>query len=324
MKIIPIYKNKIISLPFEIVTQKLSTATKEELAVLIAVLAEPEFEVKSLAAKLDMTENSFTRALETWKREGVILEDSDSEVTSLSETSSDAAEIKTRKKNSSRIEIHTTLPHYTSEEIAAAVERTHGCSELLDSCQQILGKMFNVSETSIIIGLIDHLSLQHEYIVLLCSHAAAIGKKSVRYIEKLALNLYDRDITTYPSLEEELKLIEARASLESYVRTLFGFGKRALIQKEKEMIKAWSEKFNFSRDMIKAAYEITVSRTNEPNMKYTNGILENWYAAGYKTPEEVEAAEAERNRNKDKTQASSFATDDFYEAALKRSYGSDN
>ena len=90
------------------------------------------------------------------------------------------------------------------------------------------------------------------------------------------------------------------------------------------MIKSWSEKFSFSRDMIKAAYEISVSRTNEPNMKYANGILENWYAAGYKTPEDVAAAEADRTKNKDNIQTSSFVTDDFYEAALKRSYESEN
>lgn len=329
MKIVPIYKNKIISLPYEIVFQKLSTATKEELQVLLAVYAEPEFDLKETADMLDMTEKSFRRALDSWKDAGALCVDgevSDCQTNSASNSAKPDDSAHKVTKKSSKVEIHTTLPHYTSEEIAAIVERTGGCSELLDSCQQILGKMFNVAETSIVIGMIDHLSLQHEYILLLCSHAAAIGKKSVRYIEKLAIEFYDRDIITYDALEEELKLIESRASLESYVRGLFGLGKRALIQKEKEFIRAWSEKYTFSRDMIKAAYEITVARTNEPNMKYANGILENWFAAGLKTPEDVAAAESERNKTKEsgQNQISSFATDDFYEAALKRSYESND
>lgn len=320
MKIIPIYRNKIISLPFETVSDKLSTASKDELKVLLAVFSEQDFDVTELASRLDMTENAFKRALKSWIDAGAICEDCSNAANQDCSEQSRASV----KKTVPRIEIHTTLPHYTSEEIASAVERSTGCSELLDSCQQILGKMFNVSETAIIIGMIEHLSLPHEYIVLLCSHAAAIGKKSVRYIEKLALDFYDRDIITYSALEEELKKLEARASLEYYVRDLFGIGKRALIAKEKEMIKSWSEKFSFSRDMIKAAYEISVSRTNEPNMKYANGILENWYAAGYNTPEDVAAAEADRTKNKDNIQTSSFVTDDFYEAALKRSYESEN
>ena len=44
MKILPIYKNKIISLPAECVSEKLSTASKDELKVLLAVYLEQEFE----------------------------------------------------------------------------------------------------------------------------------------------------------------------------------------------------------------------------------------------------------------------------------------
>lgn len=51
MKITPIYKNRLITLPAETVLQKLSTATKEELAVLIAVIAEPEFDVKEICQR---------------------------------------------------------------------------------------------------------------------------------------------------------------------------------------------------------------------------------------------------------------------------------
>ena len=45
MKITPLYKNKLITLPAETVLRKLPTANKDELAVLIAVMAEQEFDV---------------------------------------------------------------------------------------------------------------------------------------------------------------------------------------------------------------------------------------------------------------------------------------
>lgn len=74
----------------------------------------------------------------------------------------------------------------------------------------------------------------------------------------------------------------------------------------------------FSRDIITKAYEITVTNTKEPSINYTNAILEKWYAAGYKTIADIEAAE--EKRSKSKNTASSFSVDDFYEAALMRSY----
>lgn len=318
MKIIPIYKNKILSLPAEAVSEKLSTATKEELQVLLAVFAEPEFDVNDLASKLEMTVNVFTRALESWRECGAIQIDGEKEEKVQSVPAESHA--KTVKKA-----VASTVARYTSNELAAVVEKRDGCTELLDSCQQILGKIFNAAETSIIIGLIEQLSLSHEYILRLCTHAAEMQKKSVRYIEKMALDFYDRDITTYSALEDELLKIKDRASLEVFVRNLFGTGKRALIKKEKDFLIAWSEKYGFSREMIQKAYEITVSKTNESSMSYANAILENWYAAGYKTVEEVDAAENERSKKAAlNPSTSSFDTDEFFEAALMRSYGSDD
>ena len=83
---------------------------------------------------------------------------------------------------------------------------------------------------------------------------------------------------------------------------------------------AWTDKYNFTRDVIEKAYEITVSKTNESSMHYANAILENWYASGLRTVEEIEAAEKERSKSAAVPQGTSFSTDSFFEAALKRSY----
>ena len=76
-----------------------------------------------------------------------------------------------------------------------------------------------------------------------------------------------------------------------------------------------------SKDMIAKAYEVTVSNTQGPSMDYANKVLENWHSAGYMTPEEVDAARAERKAQKSLPEGTSFSTDEFFEAALLRSYG---
>ncbi len=308
MKITPIYKNKILCLPAEIIEEKLSSAGKEDLQVLLAVLAENEFEPSSLASKLEMTENVLKRALNFWKDCGAIQVDGDA-ATKDRAVNGDKA----RKKA-----IASTVERYTSGELAAVVEKKEGCTELLDSCQQILGKILNASETTVIVGLYDQLSLSPEYILRLCTHAADMQKKSVRYVEKIALDFYDREIVTYSALEEELVKIRDRASFEAYVRKLFGLGKRALIKKEKDFLSAWQEKYRFSKKLIEKAYEITVSKTGDSSLSYANAILENWYASGLKTVKDVEAQEEQRS--KAVPSGSSFSTDSFFEAALKRSY----
>lgn len=313
MKITPVYKNRIISLPAEILADKLVSVSKEDLQVLLAVYAENEFDPVALAEKLEMTQNVFKRSLEMWRDSGVLLIDGNAGQPSVQESS-----VPTEAQRKSAVA--SAVARYTSSELAAVVERREGCTELLDSCQQILGKIFNAQETTVIIGLYDQFSLSPEYILRLCTHAAEMQKKSIRYVEKMAIDFYDRDITSYSALEDELMRLRDRASFEGFVRDLFGIGRRAFIKKEKDFMTAWSEKYCFTREMIVKAYEITVAKTNDSSMNYANAILENWYASGFKTLADVEAAEAERTKSGAVPAGSSFSTDSFFEAALKRSY----
>ena len=62
--------------------------------------------------------------------------------------------------------------------------------------------------------------------------------------------------------------------------------------------------------------KISVDNGKGPNWSYTNKILENWHTSGVKTVEDAENTIA---KNKDRLSMSSFDTDDFFEAALKRS-----
>ena len=327
MKIIPCFKNKIINLPAETVLTELSTATREELAVLIAISAEGEFDVSALAAKLNITETMLISAVSSWTHRGVITvaESAKSHLPPKSpeqgETASPSASTNVKKVSA----VHSTvLPHYSTEETARYLENNPSFASLLDSCQMILGKVFNTAEATIIIGMADHLSLSHEYIMLLFAHAKNMGKDSVRYIEKMALSLFDKGILTYAELIEEVSAKEAAADMAAYVRKLFGLGRRALIQSEKDMIDRWTNEYKLSKDMLGKAYEITVEKTGEASFPYMNAIIENWHKAGYSTIDEVNAAEEAYRRDKESKNASSkqgsFDTDEFFEAALRRSY----
>ncbi len=332
MKIVPCYKNRIINLPAETVLPELSTATREELAVLIAVTASPEFDVSALAVKLNITEAMLLSAVSHWTRRGVIsVTESKESCASAAprasaRASGEGAAVNTNVKRTSAL-AHSTVPHYTSDETARYLEENPSFTALVDSCQMILGKVFSVAEITILIGMADHLGLSAEYIMLLFAHAKNLGKDSVRYIEKMALSLFDKGIVTYPELIDEVARKEASASMEAFVRKLFGIGRRALIDSEKTMIDRWTNEYAMDRDMIRHAYEITVAKTTEPSFPYMNAVIENWHKAGYADMEAITRAEEAYKRDKDAKEGkdpmkSSFDTDEFFEAALRRSYES--
>ena len=77
-------------------------------------------------------------------------------------------------------------------------------------------------------------------------------------------------------------------------------------------------------DIIREAYELTVTATNEPSVAYANAILERWNAEGLKTLEEIREAQEKQKKGNAKAEetklGNSFDTDDFFEAALQRSF----
>lgn len=322
MKITPEYNNNAFIVPGSVVELLCSASQCPPLEPLMYALSHKDFSASRASSELGIGEDEFTSSLVEWEKLGVIsLSGKLKRTTSRSAKRSADTESEKHKK----VLQHSTLPTYTTEETARFLEGNSHTAEIIDSCENIIGKIFTTAETGIIVGLLDHLSLTGEYILLLFAHAKKMGKDSVRYIERLAIDLVDRDITTYASLEEELSRTELTESTVGHVRTLFGLGSRALTKKEHKMVRDWCITWSFDSDVISKAYEITANSTGSASIPYANAILSNWHDAGLKTAEDVDAyIEASRkdqsNRSAD-GKDSSFDTDDFFEAALKRSYG---
>ena len=72
-----------------------------------------------------------------------------------------------------KVLLRSTLPTYTADELSEAVEKTDGCAELIDSCQQILGRIFNTFTVTLAgkeydtVRLID---IQYSDGAMLCEH----------------------------------------------------------------------------------------------------------------------------------------------------------
>jgi len=219
------------------------------------------------------------------------------------------------------------LPNYSGEEINALFEKNEELRMIIDECQKIAGKIFNPHECNKIVSLYDYVGLSAEYILSVYGYCAKKNKTTVHYVVKTALNIYDEGADTDEKLREYLKNKEIFDSAVTKIRNIFGIGQRALTKKEETLIKKWTESRNFDMDMISYAYELTVDSIGKPSLAYAGKILENWHSADITTTEQAKEAEFKHKQTKDtSTQnnsglySSSFDTDEFFEAALKKSY----
>lgn len=211
------------------------------------------------------------------------------------------------------------LPDYTMKDLGDMLEQNDGSLQLVDEAQRRLGRIMNEREIGIIVGLQNHLELTDEYMYVLLDYCARIGKTSVRYVEKLAFGMYDEDVHDADVLEERLREREEYATLEGKLKALIGARGRKLSAKETRFLNRWALEMKYSFEMIELAYDITVDAQHEYNPAYMNGILEKWYSKLIMTPEQVQA-ETEQYKKSKQGAMGSFDTDEFFEAALSRSY----
>ncbi len=310
-------------------TEQVKRASLIDLKVFWLICAKGgTVEISELCDFAGTDESGVMSSLSYWRGAGVI----ECEMPKAMFKGQKALEPQTQTKKVARAD---ALPEYTSDEIANILEKNTELSTLIDECQRIMGKMFNIHEVNVLIGLVDYLDLTCDYIMLLLTYCVSHGKKTLHYAEKTAFGFYDSGITTVEALSAELQRRENVASVEGKIRTLFGLGGRALTTKEKKEISAWINDWGFSFEIIEKAYETTVDATGGASLHYANSVLERWNAEGIRTLEQITASaekfEAEKAQKKTKkspkskgeseNQNSSFDTDEFFEAAIRRSLG---
>lgn len=326
MKITFKYGDSVTAIPSRPLSEHICDAGRDELAVFLTLALDPLASAEEICEKLGITHDAFMSAVSFWRGAGAItvsLEDGEKLPSSKKRSAkaeSKPSAIEPEKQPAKPIAQPSSIPHYTTAQIAGFLEASDKLRQYVENCQQILGKIFNTGEAAMLIGIVEYLGVDTEYVALLCAYCVSHGKKSVRYIEKMALGLYDEGITKYAELEDHLRRLGKSEDMQPEIRKMFGIGERAFTPKEKKFIESWCVGMGYGMDMIAHAYEITVNNTGKAALPYANSILENWYQAGYKTLSDVTAAEEEYRKTK-KSGDASFDTDDFFDAALKRSYG---
>ena len=315
------YGQSVLVLPASVLS---ADATAEQLRVLLWLADDASLSGKpaQLAKLADVDKSALADILDYWKSCGVLTDGKEAEnaspTKSAKKKTAEAVEKAPPKKPLHRAD---ELPTYNTEELSDMMEKRASLRILLDACQNIFGKMFNPHEINILFGMVDYLKLEDEYILILLAHCKRLEIKSFRQVERYAISLIDKGITTADALDACLQEMEAVHQIEGVIRQMFGLKSRALTAKERSAIEKWVS-YGYGEDVIRRAYEITVNSTGNASIPYANSILVRWHSEGLKTLEEIDRQQAEERAEKEgkTTFGNSFQTDDFFKAALEKSF----
>lgn len=287
--------DNLILLPREVL-QQLKNASAEELKILVYLFANPESDITTASRETGVSLTQAESAFAFWRGAGVF---QDGNVKKKNVTSDTSA-----------------YRNYDSSTIANALTSNEEFALICRIASDNLEKMLTKNDHSSLFYLYDFVRIPAPMICAVIADCCKNGKRSLQYILKKSIALYEDGIDTFERFEEYLAKREFINSEIGKLRKLCGMGDRALTTKESKTFDNWFSDWNLPFDMVHLAFEKTVDNTGKVSITYMNSILKRWHESGFTSVEDVNKGEAGRTAGTE----SSFAGDEFIEAALSRGF----
>ena len=192
----------------------------------------------------------------------------------------------------------------TSEQIAAMMEKDPNIEFLFQSAANQLGKYLHLTDRSSLIYLYDWAGIPIDVILMVIQYCCSIGKKQMRYIERVALNWLDQGVNSLETAEAHIHKLEEQNRWDNEIKSAFGIRDRDLVEKEQKYIQKWYQEYHSGIALIRLAYERTIENIGRLSFPYVDSILKSWHKKGITTPEQA-LQEREKPASEVQTQPSS-------------------
>lgn len=158
--------------------------------------------------------------------------------------------------------------------------------ELVFCVQTYTEKIFTPTDTEKLAYLYDVLGMSKDLLEYIAEVSVQKGKKSINYIERVALSFHEKGITTVEEAKEDnVKYFnENKAVLKA-----FGIYDRVLAPVELRFVKKWFDEYGFSTEIVVEAISRTVLNTSSQSFSYADGILTRWHNENVRTLSDIKA-----------------------------------
>jgi len=267
------------------------------LYLLCCVKNEKLLSVSALADLFQCTENDIKRALKYWESKKLLSmeKNTSGEITALSLNDNPVSRASAPAEDDSASDSQPTPEKhsYTAAEMKTFKEQTE-VRLLLVACEQYIGKQLTRTDLETLLYFYDELHFSTDLIEYLVEYSVSKNKRSLRYMEAVALEWHKKGIKTV----EEAKLDSKPFAKECYqVLKALGINNHDPLPMEVKYVERWMKEFGFTIDIILEACNRTIMQIHKPKFEYVDGILKAWNNAGVRHLSDVEKLTAEhKNR----------------------------
>lgn len=184
--------------------------------------------------------------------------------------------------------IRSLTPDHISE-----LKQNEEVSQLLYIAEQYLAKTLTPTEMQKIFFFYDELHMSADLIEYLVEYCVSRGRKSMRYIETVALAWTRDGVTTV----EMARDASSRFSKDYYtILKAMGISGRNPVENEISYIDTWRKTYGFDLELIQEACSRTVLSTGQPSFQYADKILSGWKKKNVHTLEDVRLLDTEHKK----------------------------
>ena len=282
-------QNEVTVLPNKFIDEYMIKADGEYVKIYLLILRLQGMglpvDVDHLADHLELTRKDVLRALSYWEKAGLL----QASEPSVPEKTASAASTGTQKGASSQQ--GTLSPTITSVPEKTTLSPTDVENSMKDTdlertiymAETYIGRPFSTSELNSFCYINDQLHFSSDLMEYLIEYCVSRGKKSVRYIESVAINWYQQGITSVQEAKEQSTLYSQNVFP---IMKAFGISNRDPGSAELDYIKKWNS-LGLGTDIIIEACSRTLLATHQASFPYANKILEDWKRLGVRNTSDI-------------------------------------
>lgn len=264
---------------------KLATATQLKVLLIALRTQNSEIDVSNIAETLGMDKNEVADALDFWSGSGVITSEQETK-----NTETERETVVAREEKPSRTDVARR-----GDDVNIQI--------ILREAQMRFGRNLKSNEASTLVWLYDDKGMSLSLILLLLQYAVDNGKCNISFIEKTAVKWLNNGVETVADAERQISEDLKRNLAWEVVRKTFGIDRAKPSDKELEYSSLWVEKYGFSAEILKCAYDVCVDSTAKLSFSYIAKVLEKWHKNGVKKPEDIKKMSEEKPKKKNGIQS---------------------
>lgn len=177
----------------------------------------------------------------------------------------------------------------------AAVSQDEKFSRLMFIAEQYIGAPLSRADCESFAWLYDGLKMDSALLEYLVEYCVTNGRRSVRYMETVAVDWHRKKIKTV----EQARIYTPLHNKNLYaVMKALGLNSRQPAPSERKIIDRWFQEYGFSLDMVVEACNRTMVSIHEPNLNYVESILSRWKKAGISRLDQVQSLDEKFQKQK--------------------------